>query len=128
MDPARENSTERGGRTVSVRNVLLGSGAGGVNIWGGDLGFVAEMYRKMEGVHMGFLRQVTGQMSKRQRDGTWRHRTAVSVIKEAGTHTPGTYIDKRQATVVEWVALRPILEVCDRKAGYEEGGRCREPW
>ena len=24
--------------------------------------------------------------------------------------------------------LRPILDICDRETGYEEGGRRREPW
>ena len=40
MEPARETTKERGGRPASVRNVLSGSGEGGVIIWGGDLGFV----------------------------------------------------------------------------------------
>ena len=31
---------EGGGGSVSVRNVLSGSGAGGVILWGRDLGFV----------------------------------------------------------------------------------------
>ena len=30
--------------------------------------------------------------------------------------------------MAEWVALCPILEVCDRETGYEGGGRRREPW
>ena len=28
----------------------------------------------------------------------------------------------------DWVALRLILEVCDRETGYEGGGRRRETW
>ena len=36
------------------------------------------------------------------------------VLKEAGTQALGTYIDKRQATVAEWVALMKILDICDR--------------
>ena len=28
--------------------------------------------RKLEGVHVGFLRQITGQRAVRQEDGTWR--------------------------------------------------------
>ena len=39
MEPARETAKERGGVPVSVRNVLLGSVAGGVTLWGRDLGF-----------------------------------------------------------------------------------------
>ena len=40
-----------------------------------------------------------------------------SVLKEAGTQTLGTYIDKRQATVEEWMELRPILDVYNREPG-----------
>ena len=40
LDPARETSKERGGGTVSVRNVLAGSGAGGIAFGGRDLDFV----------------------------------------------------------------------------------------
>ena len=38
------------------------------------------------------------------------------------------YIKKRQATVEEWVPLRPIFEVCEKITGYEGGGRVREQW
>ena len=55
--------------------------------------------------------------------------TAEKVInKGAGTQTLGTYIDRRQATVAEWVALRPILDIYDRDKVYEGGGRHHEPW
>ena len=64
---------------------------------------------------MGFLRQVMGNMYKRHRYGTWRKGADARVLKEAGNHTMGTYIDKWQETVVEWVVLRPILDVCDRE-------------
>ena len=30
--------------------------------------------------------------------------------------------------MAEWVALRPMLEVCDRDTGCEGGGRSRELW
>ena len=28
----------------------------------------------------------------------------------------------------EWVALRPILEVCERETGYDVEGRRQNPW
>ena len=37
-----------------------------------------------------------------------------------------TYIGRRQATVAQWVALRPLFEVCAREKGYEGGGSRRE--
>ena len=80
------------------------------------------MYKNLEGVHVEFLIQVTVNMPKRQRDKTWIIMAAESVLKEAGTQTLGTYIDKRQATVVEWVALRPILEIFIGRRATREGG------
>ena len=44
------------------------------------------------------------------------------VLKEEITQYLGAYIEKRQASVEEWVALRPILEVCDKETGYKVRG------
>ena len=77
---------------------------------------------------MVFLRQVTDQNAKQQRDGTCRSAAAVRVIKKAGTQTLGMYIYTWQATVTYWVELIPILEFCDRATGYKVGGRRRDPW
>ena len=30
--------------------------------------------------------------------------------------------------VADWVAIRPIFEVCAKETEYEGGGRLREPW
>ena len=39
-----------------------------------------------------------------------------------------TYVDRRQATVAEWVALWPIFGVCVREMGNEGGGILWVPW
>ena len=65
MDLARETAKQRGGGTASVSNVLSCSGAGGITLWGRDLVFLETMCRKLEVVHVGFLRQMTGQKAKR---------------------------------------------------------------
>ena len=59
---------------------------------------------------------------------TWSRAAAVIFLKEEGTQTLGTYIDRQKTTVAEWVALRPIHEVCDRYIGCEGDGIHREPW
>ena len=64
------------------------------------------------GLHMEFLWQVTGKHEKRQLYGTWWQEGAESVLKAKGVNTISTYINKRQATVVQWVVLQPIFEVC----------------
>ena len=128
MDMARETAKEREGGPTSVRNVLSVSGAGGITFWGIDLVFLEVMSRKLDEVHVVFLRQMAGKKAKRQRSRTWKSEAVVKVLKEAGTQTIGMYIDKRQATVSEWVALIPILEILDRETGYEGGGRRRDLW
>ena len=50
------------------------------------------------------------------------------VLQGAGTHPLRTYMYWRQAKVAEWVALRPIFDVCARETGYEEGWRLRVTW
>ena len=80
------------------------------------------MYRKLEGVHVGFLKQITGQSIVRKRDGTWRCVEVEKFLKKEVTQSIGAYIDKRQAAVVEWVHLRPILEVCDKETDLQGGG------
>ena len=60
------------------------------------------MSKNLEGVPVGFLRQVTGKTAKPQRDWTWRIEAAKSVPKESGTQTLGVHIDKRHAAVADW--------------------------
>ena len=44
----------------------------GVLIFGAEnLVLLEEISKKLEGVHVGLLRQVTGKTARRQRDGTW---------------------------------------------------------
>ena len=66
-----------------------------------------------------------GQRAVRQEYGTWRQAAAEKVLDKAGTQYVGTYIDRRQATVAEWVASLPILELCERETGYKGGGARR---
>ena len=107
---------------MSVCHVLSSIGTVRPPFWGGA------MSRNLEGVHVGLMWRITRQRAVRQKDGTWRQVEAETVLEKAETQPLETYIDRRQATVAEWVTLCPILEVCDRETGYEGGGRLREPW
>ena len=50
------------------------------------------------------------------------------MLKGAGTQTLSKYVDRLQATVAEWVAIRPIFDVCVRDTGYEGWGILWVPW
>ena len=66
--------------------------------------------------------------AKRLREGSWRKLAADKVLQGAGTQPLQTYLDRRYATVAEWVALRPIFDVRARERGYEGGGKPQVPW
>ena len=81
-----------------------------------------KMSQRLEGLHVIFLRQVTRKQAKRRRDGSWRQIPTEEVLQGAGKQTLRIYVVRRQATVAEWVATRPIfICVCDRR-GTKEGG------
>ena len=50
------------------------------------------------------------------------------MLQEAGKQPLQTYIEQMQVSVAEWVALRPIFEVCAKETGYKGGGRHQDPW
>ena len=50
------------------------------------------------------------------------------MLQVARTKLLREYIDKRQATVAEWVVLWIIFEVCAKDLGYAGGGKLQEPW
>ena len=51
------------------------------------------------------------------------------VVQEAaGTKSTITYTGRQQAIVAQWVALRPIFEVCAGETGYEGVYHRREAW
>ena len=80
------------------------------------------MERKVEGTHTGFLIHITGNRALRIVDRTQNTPGAEAVQEAAVTHSAMICIWRQQATVVQWVALRLIFEVCTGEKGYE-GGR-----
>ena len=98
--------------------------------------FVAETWvismtteKRISGVHMIFLQQVTWKRAKRSSYGTWRQEGSESALKVAGTQEVRMFIDRRQEMVAQWVALRPIFEVCaQQETSYKGGGRRRPLW
>ena len=72
---------------------------------------LAAMERTAEGTQSGFLQQIRGKRARRRADRTWFTTAAEEVREAAGTQSVTTYIGRRQGTVVQWVALRPVFEV-----------------
>ena len=64
------------------------------------------------------LTQVKRKQEMRRRNGFWRQMSTEAVLQGAETQTLRTYVDRRQATVTEWVTTQPILNFCARDTGY----------
>ena len=119
MGAAWEVSTEVGGGDVRLGKVLLRVSSGGAVVWGGEMGDIGANGTEVRGSACGFPAIDKNSKSKRLRDGSWRKATAKKVLQRADTQPLQTYVDRRQATVSEWVALRPIFDICVRDTGYE---------
>ena len=69
------------------------------------------MEKQLARVYAGFLLNLMTKREKRSLDGRWQWEGAESILKAVGNQDVRMYIDRRQATVAQWVALRPIFEV-----------------
>ena len=75
---------------------------------------LAAMLNKIKGVNVGFLRQVMEMKAQRIGDETCTQEGPDRVLQAAGTKPIREYINKRQATMEDWVDLRPISEVYEK--------------
>ena len=66
---------------------------------------LAAMLKKLEGVHLVFLRPVIGKKKRRPRGASWQKSAAGSVLKVSCTQLLQNYIYKRQTTVAYYVTL-----------------------
>ena len=57
-------------------------------------------------------RKLTGRQSRRGRNGRWYYPSLVGAMKEAGIVRIRTSILRRQNTVAQFIATRPILDLC----------------
>ena len=82
---------------------------------------LASMAKRIYGMHTNFLPMITRKRAKQLEDGTWETPGAEGIREAAGTQLDRIYIERCQTTVAQWVALRPLFEVCARETGYEGG-------
>ena len=69
-------------------------------------------------------RRLTGRMTRRGKDGKCQYLSLAGAIKDAGIVRVRTLVLRRQNTVAQFVATRPILALCE---GTERRGGTRFP-
>ena len=81
----------------------------------------AAMYITVEGTHTGFLQQIMGNREIQNPDREWVKPVVGEVLGSAGMQSVTLYIGYSHGTLSQWVALRPIFDVCVRDQGYKGG-------
>ena len=123
MGKTMEHLEAGGGGSSHIFDILQSGGAGGATVQCGDVGDINGRGEAIiRGTNVFFT---TGEREKGKRSlyRNYQQERAESILKVAGTQYVRTYIDRRQAMVVQWVALRPLFEFCaQQETGYEGGG------
>ena len=128
MGVARKVAMEGGGRAGSLGKVLL-HGSQAVILFGAETWMIfSPMTQRLEGAHVGSLRQVTGKQAMRRRDESWCQVTIKAVLQGGSTQPLRTYVDRIQATVANRVSIQYIFDVCTRETSYKGRGRLWGPW
>ena len=89
------------------------------------------MTKKMESALDAFqgrvARKLTGRKPRRGRDGVWFYPSLTGAMKEAGIVRIRTSILRRQNTVAQFIATRPILDLCEKES-RRPGARVPRRW
>ena len=72
-------------------------------------------------------RRLTGRQPRKGRDGKWHYPSLEGDMKETGLTDVRTSINRRQNTVAQYIATRPLLELCEG-AKQREGARVTLSW
>ena len=78
------------------------------------------MERALNSFMHGSVRRVTGRQPRRGWDGKWFYPSLEGAMKEAGFKDVWTSINRRQNTVAQYIATRPLLDLC--KGTIQIGG------
>ena len=72
-------------------------------------------------------RRLTGNQLRRRTDGVWEYRPLAEALGEAGLEGIRKSVTRRKNTVAQYIATRPILDLCER-ATQQAGARVSWRW
>ena len=70
------------------------------------------MQRVIGGSHHRLARRLTRQQPRKGQDGVWVYPPMEDVMAESGFQDVETYVSHRQNTVAQYIAARPIMDLC----------------
>ena len=105
--------------TAVTKKVLL--------FWAESWVLTKRMESALDAIQGRVARRLTGRMPRCGRDGKWVYRPLAGVLKEAGVVRARTSFLRRQNTVAQFIATRPILGLCE-VAERRRGTRVPQRW
>ena len=87
----------------------------------------ARMEKALDSFQSRVARNLTGRQSRSRKEGTWYYPSMVGAMKESGIVRILTSFLQRQNRVAQFIATRPILDLC-KKANRRLGARLARQW
>ena len=85
------------------------------------------MEKALDSFQSRFARRITGRQPRRKKDRSWDYPLLAGALREAGMVGMRTSITWRQNTVAQYIATRPILNLCER-ATWRPGAQVSRRW
>ena len=99
-----------------------------VLLFGAETGVVMpRIERALNSFMHGAARRITGRQPRRGWDGKWFYFSLEGAMKEAGFKEIRTSINARQNTVAQYIATRPLLDLC-KGTNQIGGARVSRRW
>ena len=118
----------REGATARISGMLFKSVVQKILLFGAETWVVTpRMEKALSGFLHGAARRLTGRQARRGHNGKWHYPSLVGEMKETGLTDVGKSIANRQNTVAQYIATRPLLDLCE-EARAREGTRVPLRW
>ena len=119
---------EKDGASVRARGLFYKTIAMAVLLYGCETWTVTDsMLTVLEGFHHKVARRLTGRVP-RLVEGAWDYPPLADALGEAGLHSIGTYIHRRQTNVAIQIATRPIFNRCFQSSPLRGSPRTLRWW
>ncbi len=120
---------DKQGASMRCRGLFYKAVVQSVLLYGCETWVVKEgMLKVLEGFHHRVARRITGRTARRLPNGEWRYPCVKKALRKAGLWSMREYIRRRQARMVEYLATRPIYDLCREIEALPGSARTMRWW
>ena len=119
---------EKTGASKRARGMFYKTVAMTVLLYGCESWVITDSMRKvLEGFHHRIARRISGKVAQRVGE-EWHYPPIEEALEEAGLWPMREYIRRRQATIADFIATRPIFELCNNAEVLGGASRVMRWW